>query len=66
MSLRLSKHLESVGPNFELEGNTAGNPEKVDALGGLAREGGGNVRTICEVSTVKFQMRKTQMTTIRP
>ncbi|CAN0191442.1 unnamed protein product, partial [Ectocarpus fasciculatus] len=33
----------------DVEGNTAGSPEKVEALGAMPRDGGDRVRTICEV-----------------
>ncbi|CAM9845751.1 unnamed protein product, partial [Discosporangium mesarthrocarpum] len=45
----LEDHLARVNPNFEFEGHTGGNPEKVWSLGSLAREGGEHVQTVCEI-----------------
>lgn len=49
MSLRLGAYLDSIDPNHDIIGNTGANPEKVEALGSIPREGGTFVRMICEV-----------------
>ncbi|CAN0293213.1 unnamed protein product, partial [Scytosiphon promiscuus] len=49
MSLRLEDYLGSVNPTFSFEGHTGNMPEKVEALGAMARNGGARVSRICEV-----------------
>eukprot|EP00752_Nemacystus_decipiens_P004608 g4207.t1 len=49
MSARLMAYLDSINPDFSILGNTGANPEKVEALGAIARQGGLRLSTICEV-----------------
>eukprot|EP00752_Nemacystus_decipiens_P004609 g4208.t1 len=49
MSARLNAYLDSINPDFSILGNTGANPEKVEALGAIARKGGRRLSTICEV-----------------
>lgn len=53
--MRLMAYLESISPDFALEGNTGANPEKIEALGAMVRKGGRRVSTICEVRTLHLR-----------